>query len=418
LPILRFLILAPLALAIVAAGALPWYEQLNRERVWAGGSPPAFFFSLPLMSRPQAAMVFRWLQGEDFDTQQLEYQMKSALKARPLNPDNWLLAARLKHRLGKTDEAAQLAEHAQTLGPTRGKLLWDLAMFWLAYPDQDKAISLLHDYLLARPHDVRKVIFLAYRLEDDKAKLLDKLIPAQLAPGYDFDDDFYAAKILQTALSLKNAEMAAVAWQRIEHREIRNNPNARVIKAYQAFLIHQGMTQPALSVWHDMHPELDAPSGVMNGSFEHELLGYGFGWRSTKQEGAEFERSFNHAVEGNYSLKIHFDGQQNINLYRPGITLPVKSGRSYLLTAYWKGEQITTRSNPFFEIVYKQGEKTHTVRSKPQRGDWNWQRIEMVLDVPEGTHFVELRLRRWRTEALDKLISGTLYIDDVKLTEL
>lgn len=415
---LRFIILTPLALLIIGAGALPWYEQLNRERVWAGEPLPTFFFRLPLMSKPQAAMAYRWLRGKDYDSQQLEQQMARALEARPLYPDNWLLAARIKHKLGGETEAAVLAEHAQSLGPTRGYLLWDLAMFWLAYPDQEKSISVLHDYLLARPHDVRKVLLLAYRLSDDKAALLDKLIPAHPATGFDLDDDFYAARVLKTGLQLKNTEMATLAWARIHERDIKDNPNAGVIRAYLQFLISRNDKEAALGVWRDMHPEAPDPGGVMNAGFENELLGYGFGWRADQKEGVTFERSFDHSLEGNYSLKISLDGTQNINLYRPGITLAVDGGRRYMLSVFWKGEQITTRSNPFFEIVYKDDDKTKTVRSKPQRGSWNWRRVEMSFEVPENTHFIELRLRRWRTEALDKLISGTVYIDDVRLIEV
>ncbi|MEE9448170.1 MAG: hypothetical protein V3V09_09435, partial [Arenicellales bacterium] len=115
-------------------------------------------------------------------------------------------------------------------------------------------------------------------------------------------------------------------------------------------------------------------------------------------------------------LKVALDGTENINLHRPTITVPVEEGAQYRLSVYWKGEQITTRTNPFFELYFKDGEKTKTIRSKQKRGSWNWQRINMGFDVPMGTHFVNLRLRRHSTQSLDKLISGTIYLDDVQLT--
>ncbi|MCP3951418.1 MAG: hypothetical protein GY697_04265, partial [Desulfobacterales bacterium] len=188
--------------------------QINLNKVLTGKDLPAFFYTLPFMDKPQAAMAYRWLQGEDLDPQKVEAQIERAMVARPLFPDNWLLAARVKHTLGKTAEAQKLAEHAQTLGPTRANLLWDLAMFWLSIPDQEKTIALLHDYLLAKPRDVEKVLFLAYRFEDDKAALLDRLVPARLAPGYDYDEDYYAAKILRTGLKLQNVELAELGWNK------------------------------------------------------------------------------------------------------------------------------------------------------------------------------------------------------------
>jgi len=415
---MRFIIFLPLGLVLLTIGALPWVEQNNLEKVWAGKPLPAFFYTLPFMDKPQAALAYRWLQGEYLDDRLVEQQIERALVARPLHPDNWLLAARVKQKLGKSSEAQALAEHAYSLGPTRAYLLWNLAMFWLTIPDQNKTIALLHDYLLAKPHDVERVLLLAYRFNDNKAALLETLIPKQPAAGYDYDEDFYAARILRTGLKLKNAEMASLAWNKFKNRSLSNNPNAGVIKAYLNFLIAQNDKSGSFAVWHAVHPDRPLELGVMNAGFEHKLLGYGFGWRTDQKQGVDFERSFDQAVEGDYSLKISLDGTENTNLYRPGITLPVDGGLRYQLSVYWKGEQITTRSNPFFEIVYKQGDKTQTVRSEPRRGSWNWQRVDMAFEVPEGVNFIEFRLRRWQTNALDKLISGTVYIDDVRLTAL
>jgi len=418
----RFLFIAPLSLAILAAGALPWYERINLDKIWVNQAPSGLFYRLPFMERPQAAMAYRWLQGQHMDGQQndqlVERQIEHALSVRPLYPDNWLLAARVKHKLGKTAEAAKLAEHALALGPTRGYLLWDLAMFWLAYPDPDTAIALLHDYLLARPHDVQRVIFLAYRFKQDKAALLETLVPNRPDPGYGLDADFYAARILKTGIRIKNAELARLGWQRFETRNLKGNVNAAVIKSYLDFLIRQNDQHAAFALWRDMHPHTPLNAAVTNAGFEDELLGYGFGWRTRATKGAGLERSSEHAVEGSYSFKVSLDGSENVNLYSPAITLPVGGGKSYQLSVYWKGEQVTTRSNPFFEILYQQDGKTKSVRSEPQRKSWDWQRVTLTFEVPVETHFVEFRLRRWTTTALDKLISGTVYIDDVRLEHL
>ena len=417
----RYLFITPIVLAIIAAGALQWYEQINLDKILVGKAPSELVYRLPFIDKPQTLMAYRWLQGGSLvghlEDEFVEEQIERALIARPLYPDNWLMAARVKHKLGKTSEATEMAEHALALGRTRGYLLWDLAMFWLAFPDQDKAITLLHDYLLARPYDVQKVLFLAYRFKQDKAALLESLVPYRPDPGYELDSDFYVARVLQTGTRIKNVELAGLAWKRFESRDLHDNTNAPVIKSYLDFLIQQGDKQTAFAVWRDMHPGKQLEAGVTNAGFEDELSGYGFGWRSNAIKGVEFERSSDEAVEGNYSFKVSMDGSENVNLYRPSITLPVEGGKSYLLSVYWKGEQVSTRSNPFFEILYQQDAKTKAVRSEPKRKTWDWQRVEMSFEVPEETGFVELRLRRWKTEALDKLISGTVYIDDVQLIE-
>jgi hypothetical protein len=68
--------------------------------------------------------------------------------------------------------------------------------------------------------------------------------------------------------------------------------------------------------------------------------------------------------------------------------------------------------------LFQQDGKTKAVRSEPKRKSWGWQPVNMTFEVPPETNFVELRLRRWTSKDLDKLISGTVYFDDIQLRKL
>lgn len=404
-----------ISVLIITAGALPWVEKQNAIKAQQGKIPSDFLLNLPFAEKPQATMANLWLHGGEINVKFMEQQLERAVKARPLYPNNWLLLAKVKFKLGLHDEAARLAEYTQTLAPTRSYILWNLAMFWLSYPDQEKAISLLHDYLLAKPQDVYKVMLVAYRLDADKERLLDKLIPKSVAQGYTYDQDYYQAKVLHSALRLKNLTLAHFSWSKITNKLLDENPHASTIKRYLRALIANNEKKRAQSVWHEIQLTSLQDDDVFNHSFEGKLLNYGFGWQVRKRKGAQFERSYDNAIEGNYSLKINLDGTENINLYYPVISIPVEQGKRYQLSLYWKGEGITTRANPFIEVYFKDEDKNKYIHSEKKRGSWHWTRVVLDFDVPMETHFITLRLRRRPTKALDKLISGVIYLDDVQL---
>ncbi len=146
-----------------------------------------------------------------------------------------------------------------------------------------------------------------------------------------------------------------------------------------------------------------------------ELTRLGTGWMNRFVNGVKGLIDSNISKEGKYSYRLDFDGKQNINYYHFSQKLPLQSGKKYLLSGFWKGREVSTRSTPFIEISSINSQNNQTRRSVTKRGTWEWERFEITFTVPEDAWLVRIRVRRFKTDALDQLISGSIWLDDITL---
>ena len=156
-------------------------------------------------------------------------------------------------------------------------------------------------------------------------------------------------------------------------------------------------------------------NGIDNPGFEDTLTG-GLGWRTHERDGVTIARDTENPNTGTYSLKVQFPGNGNINFHNIRKYITVEPGGSYRLTFHWRAEGITTRSGPFIHLVAVAG--AGNAKTEDKWGTWDWQQQEIEFTVPDETHFVELSVRRYKTDALDNKIKGQLWLDDFSLTSL
>ena len=122
------------------------------------------------------------------------------------------------------------------------------------------------------------------------------------------------------------------------------------------FLISRGELNEAFQVWKARLQEegLSAPSDgnlITNGGFEKEkILGGGFDWKIEKVPGAEISFDPSVAFEGKSSLKIVFNGKENVDFYHVYQFVPLKSNTEYVLKANMKTQAVTTKSGLKIEI--------------------------------------------------------------------
>lgn len=154
---------------------------------------------------------------------------------------------------------------------------------------------------------------------------------------------------------------------------------------------------------------------IVNGGFEQELAQAGFGWIARDVKGAKWERDDEISYQGKYSLRIDFNGKENIAYHHLWQLVPAQPGGRYRLRGQWRGAYVTTRSNPYFQVFSVAAEKNVSARSESKRLTWDWQPFEMDLTMPEDAWFLTVRLRRNKTDALDNLISGAIWLDEISL---
>jgi hypothetical protein len=155
---------------------------------------------------------------------------------------------------------------------------------------------------------------------------------------------------------------------------------------------------------------------VTNGGFEKEkLLGGGFDWKIEKVPGVEISLDPSMVFEGKSSLKIVFNGKENVDFYQVYQFVPLKPNTEYVLKANMKTKAITTKSGPKIEISGV-GPAFHK-ESDPLIGDNEWKELMVAFRTPAQSRGGLVRVRRNRTDKFDRFISGTVWIDNVSLTE-
>jgi hypothetical protein len=155
---------------------------------------------------------------------------------------------------------------------------------------------------------------------------------------------------------------------------------------------------------------------MTNGGFEKEkILGGGFDWKIEKVPGADTSFDLSSALEGKRSVKIVFNGKENVDFYHIYQYVPLKPNTEYVLKANMKTQAVTTKSGLKIEIsgigpaFYK--------ASDPLVGDNEWRELMVAFRTPPQSQGGLVRIRRERTDKFDRFISGTVWIDNFSLTE-
>ncbi len=398
---------------IILCGSLPFLEQTLIGR-WEKQHADSWIRLLnPFFDKPQTAFVESWLLGQQVDSSLVAEAAKQATSARPLSGLNWLNRAKVELRLGDKMLAEKYAYHAETLAPTRAQHLWNLAMLWLKMGNVDEYFRLIRTYLIAKPNDVNKVLTLSYRLQADPEKLLASIFPTiELSKE---ETDKYLYQVISFAIRSKNQPLASVVWKQIlgkNHEEVKQ---PYLISSYFNFLVSTNFVDEAMQFWEETMGDVSPFERIYNNGFESALVNFGFGWKAQKIKGSIIDRDSSNKIEGDYSLSVKLDGSENINLYTPSVTVPVKPNGTYEITAYWKGDSISTRSNPYLQIYSSGAEKNSSARTEAKRGSWDWQRIKLQLTMPHDSALLNIRLLRNKTNALDKNISGQIWLDDFEI---
>src|SRR6266852_4768003 len=157
---------------------------------------------------------------------------------------------------------------------------------------------------------------------------------------------------------------------------------------------------------------------VWDGGFEGDFIPGGFGWRWRPDPGVQFtfDRETKHS--GDRSLRITFDGVENLNFTHLFQYVPVQPGKTYQYSAYVKTEEITTNRGPCF-AVFDSRNPGATGRLTPDlTGTQPWTRLELSFTAGSDTRLVTVVLRRIPSEKLDNKLRGTVWVDDVSVVPL
>jgi hypothetical protein len=355
------------------------------------------------------ALLHQWNLLQ-LDLNESSLYLRKAIQRNPLEQQYWLHLAKAFQGVGEKGSFQRALQNAILVFPTGYEGRWVAGNLFLLQGSMEEAIPHFSYILSAYPEQSAFVYDIWGKVVDDSDFILERLVPKTssclnqyLLYLYATGDRVSAEKVWRKKLSLG-------------YPADRNE-----ILRYIEFLISQGDFGEAYQVWTARLREEGLPTFsdgnlITNSSFEKEkLLGGGFDWKIENPPGARVSYDPSVSFEGKRSLKITFNGKENIDFHHIRQLVPLNPETNYLLRAHMKSEGVTTKSGLKIEI-YGVGPAFYE-SSEMLTGDNEWRELVVPFRTPAQSKGGVVRVRREKTEKFDRFISGTVWIDDVQLIE-
>jgi hypothetical protein len=356
------------------------------------------------------SLFYQW----DFRSMDLEKSLSyihQAIRRNPLEQTYWINLAKIHQRLEEKKAFERALENAIFVNPTGYQGRWVAGNLFLQGEDVAKALPHFSYLLRYYPEQSSLVYDVWLKVVDDPDFLLEKLVPG---------DPSSLRSYLSYLYETNDGESAKKVWQR--RASLGQKADRSETLRHIDFLISRNEFREATEVWKARLQEegLSIPTDgnlITNGSFEKEkILGGGFDWKITEVKGAKvaFDRSV--AFDGDSSIKITFDGKENVDFYHVHQIVSLKPNTDYSLKAYIRTKEVTTKSGPKIE-VYGIG-STFYGSSESVVGDNAWKELSVTFRTTPQSQAGVVRVRREKTNKFDRLISGTVWLDHIQLTEV
>jgi len=354
-------------------------------------------------------LFYQW-DIHNIDLKESLNYLSKAIERNPLEQEYWLNLAKILQRLGKQEASEKVLEKAIFTYPTSFRGRWMTGNLLLQQGVPEKAIPHFTYILSNYPNQSGLVYDVLLRALDNPEIIMERVVPK---------DPSSLRQYLSYLYEMSNKELAQKVWQKMLSFGFK--PDRDETLRHIEFLIAQGELTEASRIWVSRLREegLSTPSDenlITNGGFEkNEILGGGFDWKIGKVAGAEI--SFDHeiAFEGKSSLKIVFNGKENVDFRHIYQFVALKPDTDYLFKATVKTRGITTKSGIKIEVS---GIGSAFQRlSESLTGDNEWRDLTISFRTPANSKGGLVRVRRERTDKFDRFISGVVWIDKVSVTE-
>ena len=355
------------------------------------------------------SLFYQW-DIRSFDLKRSLYYIRQAIERNPLEQTYWINLAKIYEQLGEKEAFEHALENAVMLNPTSFQGRWVIGTLFLQEEDISKALPHFSYLLRHYPEHSGVVYDVWLKVVDDPDFLSEKLVPqdpaslqSYLSYLYESNDSQSVKKVWRKKILLGYKPDRSETLRHINFLISRNEFN-EAMEVWKATLQEEGMSLP-----------FDG-NLIINGDFEKEkMLGGGFDWKIADVTGAKvsFDRSI--AFQGKSSIRIVFNGKENVDFYHIHQIVPLKPNTDYILRGHMKTKDITTKSGPKIEI-YGIGPTFHG-SSESLIGDHEWKELSVAFRTSPQSQAGVVRVRREKTDKFDRLISGTVWIDNIKLTE-
>jgi len=316
---------------------------------------------------------------------------------------------------GEVTQARTAYLSAQRVYPQSADVAWSYGNFLLRQGENDAAFAELHKALELDPKRAAEAFSRAVSATLDVNAVLDKMVPAN-AETY-----LPILHVLSASDDLTDAE---VLWSRL----VALHPKIllRDVVVFFDQLIHDRRPEDAARLWPQAVSIMQNPpppdpdnSIIWDGSFESGFSGGGFSWQFKPVDHdvqIGWDRSEKHS--GEQSLRILFNGRENIDFHDACHQMVVEPGRRYLLTAWIKTLSLTSSQGVRLEINVYSGSGILNQKTDEVHGTRDWTQVQLEWQAAEDAEFGRVCAKRNMSDMPGSDIEGAAWIDDVVMVPI
>ena len=312
------------------------------------------------------------------------------------NPYRWCDLGKALYDSRNIDEARSCYEKAVRLGPNNIQTLSRAVEFYMAAKQPKEVFRYASRMLEKDPASQNSIFYLYLQTDLDFADTLAYGIPKSkpVAQAY-----------MRYLIRNGDVEKAGKGWG----WELRKGfADGALAGEYASFLIRIGDPAKARDAWAAWAGTSGNANRIYNAGFESEPQPSPFDWQLSQTNGAETARDESVRHEGKWSLRIEFDGKENVAYGHAGQSVYLEAGR-YVLRGYVRTEGITTDKGI--------GLRAAGVATRQITGTNDWVLLEQEFEVKQPA-LVRVEVFRQTSERFANKIAGTAWIDEISVKTL
>jgi tetratricopeptide (TPR) repeat protein len=313
---------------------------------------------------------------------------------------------------GRNNDALRAFTRARALFPNSPEINWKAANFYVRTRRTSEALAALQKVLLEDGTKERQLFVLAVNATNDNQQILDEMLPRRTPVILDY---------LNFQIETGRMEAADQTWTMLLESKL-------PFEFAQSFpyldaLIHRRDVDRLTATWaalctrfpQEVCARESSPNLITNGDFAFAPLNGGLDWRVIPVQGVAVSEDASVGVTGSRSLRIDFDGKQNLEYGHVLQYVPVTPNTAYTFSAQMRAQGITTDSGPRFEVLDAYDPSKVFVSTENVTGTSDWSAHQLEFKTTADTHMLIVKIARPASHKFDNQIAGTIWIARVTL---
>jgi hypothetical protein len=409
---LRFLLFGSLLALMVSTarqGVASYYfrqnlpDALQKAIIWEPANPVY----------PAALAHLVHLYGQNPDPDAVIRLYQTALRLSPFDAGYTADFAQANDWAGRTDISLLLFQRAQQLFPNSPEINWKLANFYIRSGNTTDALPALKKILSSNIIEKNQIFALSDHAGINSAAVLDKLLPPNI-PVY------FAYLNFETQHG--NFSAAQETWNRLLTFHSPFEPKEAF--PFLDTLIRAHELDRASQVWSSLvsrFPDrIPLPSSainlITNSNLQADILDGAFDWRVFPVKGVAVNQDSAGPATDSRSLRIEFDGSQNLYYGSVLQFVPAQPHTKYTFSAFTRSQAITTEAGVGVQISDGYDPNKILGSTDPLIGTTPWSEQSFSFETPPDTRLLIVRIVRAPSQKLDNKIAGAFWLSRVSLT--